>query len=334
MESVRSGLVDIVRDFLVVHQRMRDLFDRFREGELRFQDVQDLVGDGEASLLFRLKERCHSLFRVEDGLSRISMPREALFDLAVGSLFHESMVFRENLYQIEIYGPKVRSLRGEAEEEAGELFEEFERILTAAALRLEEAIHESEALLAHTRDQLRVLLADYRREGLIARTLFEKRELVGEVFSDGLDELLNEIHGDAADGYLIAARSYLESAHFHEALEVLSEARKRSGERKDLRRLTAYAEGMQAFLDGRYPESLERLGHWLDGGPEAWEASCSALALSALSRVGQLVGSGGSQVVVAAAEELRRRLEPIVESHSKKRVTPVAPAPGPGTHPR
>ena len=57
------------------------------------------MGDGEDSVLFRLKERCHALFRGGEQPSEVVMRREALFDLAVGSLFHEAMKFRENLYQ-------------------------------------------------------------------------------------------------------------------------------------------------------------------------------------------------------------------------------------------
>ena len=43
--------------------------------------------------------------------------REVLFDLAVGSLFHEAMKFRENFYQREVYGPRVRALRDAARAE-------------------------------------------------------------------------------------------------------------------------------------------------------------------------------------------------------------------------
>ena len=66
------------------------------------------------------------------------MRREALFDLAVGSLFHEAMKFRENFYQREVYGPRVRALRTESGAENEALFREFEKILAAVAQRLDE----------------------------------------------------------------------------------------------------------------------------------------------------------------------------------------------------
>ena len=311
MPTRGSGLVEIARDFMLSYRAMRRLFERFRAGSLRFEEIQDLVGDGEASLLFRLKERCHALFRDDERGARSATPREALFDLAVGSLFHEAMKFRENLYQREIYAPKVQTLRSETGDEADDLFQEFGRILSSAGLRLEEALQESEALLVHTRDQLRLLLADHREEGLIVRFLVEHPALVGEVFSDGLETLLSKLYGETAAAYVLAARSYLASAHFDRALEALAEARVRSGDSSAVDRLTAYAQGMQAFLAGRYESSLECLERWLDAQPMCQEESHAALALSAVTRISQVTADEGAAPLIADAVKLARRIEAI-----------------------
>jgi hypothetical protein len=69
------GLVDIVRDYLTADTLTRKLFARFRGGTLRFDEVHELVGDGEGSVLFRLKEHCHALFRPGDRSSSLTMPR-------------------------------------------------------------------------------------------------------------------------------------------------------------------------------------------------------------------------------------------------------------------
>ena len=145
---------------------MRRLFALYRSDELRFEDLEHLVGDDEHSVLFRLKGRCHALFRQEPGRRAVAMRREALFDLAVGSLFHEAMKFRENFYQREVYGPRVRALRTESGAENEALFREFEKILSAVAQRLDEGLHESEALLVQTREQLALLLVEYSRQRL------------------------------------------------------------------------------------------------------------------------------------------------------------------------
>ena len=108
MPAPDSSVIDLIRDFLEAHRRLRAVAARHRSGELQFAEVQSLVGEGEGSVLYRLKERCHNLYRA------VPVPQDeigpgALFDLAVGSLFHEAMKFREGFYQLSAYGPKLES---------------------------------------------------------------------------------------------------------------------------------------------------------------------------------------------------------------------------------
>ena len=79
MTGTTPGLVDIVRDFLAVDQAMRSLFERFQCGALRFEEVRDRFSADEGSALFRLKERCHALFRVDADAPQAARPREVLF---------------------------------------------------------------------------------------------------------------------------------------------------------------------------------------------------------------------------------------------------------------
>jgi tetratricopeptide (TPR) repeat protein len=306
MPGVRTGLVDIVRDFLDAHERVRRLFARFRSGELRFEELELLVSDDETSVLFRIKECCHTLFRAGSG---VVPHREALFDLAVGSLFHEAMKFRENFYQREVYGPRVRALRSEAGGESDALIREFERILAAGSLRLEEGLQETEALLGRTREQLRVLLREHRENGLVTRYLVENRELVEAVFPLDLEALLAEIHGAAASGYAVAGRSYLKSGHFDEALEAFGAAIERGGSDEEYGPHADYARGMSAYLARDYADAIEKLGLWLDaGGAEG--GRLTQLARAAVSRVGQLVPGGAGDPVIADAAALLERLGP------------------------
>jgi hypothetical protein len=171
MRGTRPGLVQIVRDFLAADRLLRDLFARHRAGTLRFEDLRELVGDDEHSVLFRLKERCHTAFRRTSGGDGVGLAREALFDLAVGSLFHEAMKLRENFYQREVYGPRVRALRTRAGKDAALLFEEFDRLLAGVSARLEEGVREVQTLLAQTVEQLRLLLGVQHGDGAVARFL-------------------------------------------------------------------------------------------------------------------------------------------------------------------
>jgi hypothetical protein len=318
-----SALVDILREFLAAHRLTRRLFARYRSGELRFEELEDLVGDDEHSVLFRLKGRCHALFRRDPGHPALVVRREALFDLAIGSLFHEAMKFRENFYQREVYGPRVRALRTESGGENAALFQEFEKILSAVAQRLEEGLHESEALLVGTREQLALLLAEHRDNGFVARCLIENRVDVEDVFEQRLDALLAQIHGDAATGHRVAGRSYLASGYFAEAEVAFARALAGGGRCDDAGRLSAYARGMTAYLAGDYVASVERLSQWLATAPSD-DAPLAGLAHAAVVKLGVLVQGDERPRIVAEAAKL---LEGIARLRgAAEKISDAAPA--------
>jgi hypothetical protein len=233
------------------------------------------------------------------------------------------MKFRENFYQREVYGPRVRSLRTESGGENAALFLEFEKILSAVAQRLEEGLNESEALLVGTREQLALLLAEHRENGFVARCLIENRADVEDVFEVGLDSLLAQIHGDAASGHRIAGRSYLESGYFVEAEAAFARALAGGARQDDAHRLSAYARGMTAYLAGDYVASVARLTQWLATAPSA-DAPLAGLAHAAVAKLGVLAqGDERSQIVAEAA----RLLEGIARLRSAaEKISDAAPA--------
>jgi hypothetical protein len=305
VESDESGLADIARDFFTAFDQAGRIARRFRSGELRFPEVERFVDDGETSPLFRLKERSHALFRKADPGAGLRASAEALFDLAVGALFHEAMKFRENFYQEHVYGPKVRALRASADDpEAVAMFGEFEKILAATSVRLEESLQETEALLEQTRRQFARLLSEHRGNGVLTRYLVENPELVRTAFPRGLDALLADIHGSAGAGWLAAARSYLASGFFDLALGALREAERDEDLGPEPGALRAYAEGMNAYLDGDMDEALELLSRWLEGPAASIEPPYARLAHAAATRI---AASEGGQA--ERAGRLTERLE-------------------------
>jgi hypothetical protein len=302
--NLDAALADITREFLAAHRLMQRLFALYRNDELRFEDLEQLVGDDEQSVLFRLKGRCHALFRREPDRRAAAMRREALFDLAVGSLFHEAMKFRESFYQREVYGPRVRALRTESGAENEALFREFEKILAAVAQRLDEGLLESEALLVQTREQLARLLAEHRENGFVTRCLIESRADVEAVFPEGLDALLAQIHGDAASGHLVAGRSYLSSGYFEEAATAFENARAGGGGGAEVDRLSAYARGMTAYLAGDYAASVARLSQWL-AAASSQEAPLAGLASEVAAKIGVLAQGEDAARIAADAARLQ-----------------------------
>jgi hypothetical protein len=309
--DVSADLVDIVRDFIAVHRAMKRMFAHYRSGELRFEDLREFIGDDERSVLYRLKERCHALFRPRDAASPLSTRGEALFDLAVGSLFHEAMKFRENFYQQEIYGPRVRALGAGSTEDADALFREFEKILATGSERLAEGLQETEILIEQTADQLRVLLAEHANNGFLVRFLIENREQVDEVFGFSLDSLLCEIEGSARAGLELAARSYLDSGFYREAELTFDAAIEAGGEAAELERLSQYARGMAAYLSGNFAECMSRLAEWFDGRATN-EENLLDIARVAVSKIDQLAEGDDSERVIGEAAVLVERFGPAV----------------------
>lgn len=307
MSRASADLVDIVRDFLAASRVMRGLLAGYRSGELQFSELRELIGDDESSVLFRLKERCHALFRPRDPEAGISMQREALFDLAVGSLFHEAMKFRENFYQREFYGPRVRLLRSQRKEGDEALFREFERILAAVSTRLDEGVHENEVLMAQTGAQLRLLLAEHPESDFAIRYLVENQERTEEVFATPIDGLLTELTGSAAEGFTRVGRSYLDSGFYQEADAALAAAIERGGDRPSLEPLRRYARGMMDYLAGNYGDCIDRLTQWSDD-PGAKDESLLAIACAAVSKIGQLVYGADRERIIADAAFLGERL--------------------------
>ena len=313
--AARVGLVDIVRDFVVVHQRFEQLFSEFRAGTLEFETVRHLVADSDSSVLFRLKERVHRKFRNRS--PDLALRRgEVLFDLAVGSLFHEALKFRENLYQLKVYGPKIRSLRAEREEDVDGLLAEFEKLLRASSDRLGESLRETEILLNQTRRQLPALLLDFARDGsdesaaeigFVTRFLLDEREVVEDVYDEGVEVLLRKVHGDLTSAYAAAIRSHLQSARFEPALALIEEARGHVAELPDaVEALEAYALGMQAFLEDDFGRSIEQLHRW-NGTPDRGGLPVE-LARSALQSLPDLVPEDAPETLAAAARELASAL--------------------------
>ena len=306
-----SGFAQLVREFLQAHSELGKVFAGYAEEEIPFAAIRALVGDDDRAVLYRLKEKSHALFR-SHGLATRAFRREALFDLAVGSLFHESMKLRETLYQRQVYAPRVAELRDAADEELDDaLFVEFDRILEKSVSRLGEVISEVRTLLVQTRDQLRRLLIERSGERFVTRCLLSRREQVEDVFPEGFAGLLEAMHGAAVTGFIEAARALLESAYFVEAAETLREAgQDPAAPRAELDQLTLYAQGMQAFLDGNYAVSIATLEAWAESGADRRERDFAGLAAAALGRLRRLVeDEPDGATILANANRLQARLE-------------------------
>jgi tetratricopeptide (TPR) repeat protein len=241
-------IVEIVRNFLFATRAFRQQYERFKQGSLHFSDLAKLVDDRGESILFALKESCQELFRRN---SFSVSEKEQIFDLAVGSIFHLAMKMREDLYQLEVYGPKYLKLSAKSESPPGQenLIQQFKKIISRAEASFKEGIEEIDILSQDLFRQFPELLVEYRENGLLIRFFLEENELLREVLGKNyLEDIFRTLYGpDEAEGYRLAGESYFQGAFYAQAIKAFSRALEKNPGDEGLQFKIFLCQGMEQF---------------------------------------------------------------------------------------
>jgi tetratricopeptide (TPR) repeat protein len=252
-------ILEIVRDYLYSHSRFQSIYKKYKAQTLSFDDVEEFVTDKDPTVpLFNLKESCHMLFRYQ-GEEQCS-DEEKLLDLAVGSIFHEAMKLRENLYQLTVYKPRYLQIQNSQQTSDYErtLLQEFMKIGAKTEKRLAESMTETKRLLQDTLEQLAHLLPRYKYNAVLLKFLLRNKELLQQVFGRrrGLKIIADMFPGGLGEAYDVEGRSYLASEHYDLAAEFFSQAQKYGPHDQGLKCLYLYARGMDGYYKNRYQDTL------------------------------------------------------------------------------
>lgn len=223
-------LANTVIRFLKARARFDELIAKSAgQARVEFADVNTFVEDD----LFELKEACHTLFREGEVREREGLSSGQLFDILVGSLFHQMMKVKESCYQLERYGPQYaalrRAVRGPKPPENAEVFlREGQRILQRARRALGQDFKHAVELFNEAAAAARHVLAEHRDNPVLARNLIDNAQLVEAVYgAKGLSRLLAEMYdGRPALGYLTAASDLYEGGWYERARALCKHARK------------------------------------------------------------------------------------------------------------
>jgi len=251
-------ILEIVRGLLLSEVVFQGIFKKYKEGHLRFSDIGNWVDDKGQSLLYNAKEQCHDIFRyVETGPFH---KKEWLLDLAIGSIFHEAMKLRENIYQIEVYRPKYLQYKLKAGKLAYErsYLLQFERIISKAEQGLEEGMEETRSLFQDAMAQLVDFFKESTGNRFLVRFLLENQPLLRKIYgSKRAKEIFNVMFEKGLlDAYFFAGRSYLESKHYDLASQYFSKAVKIDPGHRHLRFLLNFSLGMDAYYKNAYSKTL------------------------------------------------------------------------------
>jgi tetratricopeptide (TPR) repeat protein len=250
-------IVEIVKGFLKSALIFADVQKGYRQGNLEFSNVEKLVDTTRSSPLFDLKERCHALFRYEE--AEPCNEKEKLFDLTVGSIFHEAMKLKENLYQLEVYGPRYLELEKRFGNPLPEReFHGFKKIKLRAEQGLREGTEDLKELFHDVKEQLAELLKEYSKNQLLTRFLLENRALVQKVYGKrGLEKIFASMFKGGIDqAYWAAGNSYLESQYFDMAHHVFRKALRRHPEDEMLKFICQFSKGASSYYASDYQKAL------------------------------------------------------------------------------
>ena len=250
----------IVRGLLLSEVAFQDIFRKYQKGQLRFSDIGHWVDDQGQSLLYKLKETCHRTFR---NRTKPLPKRQWLLDLAIGSIFHEAMKLRENIYQLEAYRPQYQQYRrrmGHSNYEK-DYQQQFERIIARAEQGTIEGIEETRSLFRDAKAQLIDFFKENRDHPFLVRFLLEHESLLRKVYgARRAKEILTIMFPKGyLDAYQMAGRSYLHSGHHDLAAVYFSKAVRMDPKNRPLQFFKNFSDGMDAYYKN---DSMKSLAHF------------------------------------------------------------------------
>ena len=258
LESHDRNSLAIVKGLFQSQIAFRDIYQKYRKGTLHFTEIENWVDDRGRSLLYKLKEKSHSLFRSSKGgpFHR----KEWLLDLAIASIFHEAMKLRENIYQLEVYRPRYLEYRrrmGKLTYEKNYL-QQFEKIISRAKLGVSEGMEETKFLFQDAAAQLIDFFKENRQNPFLIRFLIESEPLLAKVYGAKKRKTIFGLMfpRGAFDAYRLAAQSCLNSGHYDLSAAYFSQALKMGPRDLRLRFLLNFSLAMKAYLDNSYSQTL------------------------------------------------------------------------------
>ena len=215
---------NIVKDFFLSYDFFKDLEKKIKEEGLSYEGMEQWVGTKEArGILWQLKDLCHDLWK---NIEPDDNPDPFMFDWMIGTLFHEAMKLKENLYVLMNYRPAYNALyfpenngensNGNCPSFFNEITDEIGRGLRRIHCLFEKAMKTLETILIKEKDN-----------ALLIRYILDEKKIHPEKWDSkcGLGSLLKKLFPQSIEeAYCIAGESYLEGSWYTEAKNAFEDA--------------------------------------------------------------------------------------------------------------
>ena len=224
---------NMIKEFYQAFSSFRMIYELYLlDSRISFEEIDELVGSESArGLLWRLKDTCHQLWRQTDS----SEMKGCLLDWMIGSLFHEAMKLKENIYMYQNYDQWTGKEEIEtphavmASDEVAGSFKYFGQVcryfMSRSSREISEQMENIGFMFGQANYLLRTIIPDQAGNDLLLRYLIENAYIIDELWYETVEDFFAELYPDGVEkGYCIAAASYKEG-HWHEhALEAYAKA--------------------------------------------------------------------------------------------------------------
>ncbi len=184
--------------------------------------------------LWELKDTCHMIWPEHNSSDDI---HGALVDWLVGSVFHEAMKLKENIYLLNAYGPAARRIRGLSQgpgfdpAAAGSALPrlstmvDVELLIRKIGIDVGRQMEQIAILLGQATCILRLMMPELSSNPLVVRLLIEEEDTICALWGEEVESVLADMFaGSAARGFCVASRSYLAGQWYGEALAMYERA--------------------------------------------------------------------------------------------------------------
>ncbi len=214
---------ELLQDFCLLWRDLEEQFIRFERTQTVSSSVlHDLVGTGAMKgLLWRIKDNSHVLFGDEERGIRTGR----LLDWVLGYIFHEAIKLQEDAHLEQAYLSRLPAF---LEKHAQMPLPLLSELSDMRAHTLESAAWEIDRLkklMRRARQLFCEYFADRADHRPLARFLYDRNELVRQVFKEDYEQLITMVYRDEPERmYLEAAASLRESVRMEEAGQALAAA--------------------------------------------------------------------------------------------------------------
>ncbi len=215
----------LFRDLISEYLDNRIFFDEIMQthhktGRIQYSMMEHWVGsETHKGKLWTLKDRCHNLLRNDKEKGSIM---GYLFDWTIGSIFHQCIKLKEDVYQLEAYAPQYERLTNgeDPNSKIVETLHEMELRMNVINTSLKRELEEIASLFQAADGHLVRLLPHHSDNSLLVRFLIHNRNKLELVYGkDALDRILTDMYPSGLhEAYYMAGLSYLEGGWYKEAI--------------------------------------------------------------------------------------------------------------------